>query len=326
MAKRAVITGISGQDGSYLAELLLEQGYEVTGVIRRLSHPNLERIEHLINRIKLRPADLLDQLSLIRLIDEAQPDEVYNLAAMSFVPASWDQPMLTGEFNAQGVTRVLEAVRHVNDKIRFYQASSSEMFGKVREVPQTELTPFYPRSPYGVSKVFGHYITVNYRESYNLFACSGILFNHESPRRGLEFVTRKVTDGVARIKLGLQHKLQLGNLEAHRDWGYAGDYVRAMWLMLQQPTPDDYVVATGLSHSVKDLTRVAFSHVGLDWQEHVEVDPKLLRPAEVEHLIGSPAKARTMLGWEPSVTFEELIGMMVDADLARWTAKTGKKV
>jgi GDPmannose 4,6-dehydratase len=325
MAKRAVITGISGQDGSYLAELLLEQGYEVTGVIRRLSHPNLERIEHLIDRIKLRPADLLDQLSLIRLIDEAQPDEVYNLAAMSFVPASWDQPMLTGEFNAQGVTRVLEAVRHVNDKIRFYQASSSEMFGKVREVPQTELTPFYPRSPYGVSKVFGHYITVNYRESYNLFACSGILFNHESPRRGLEFVTRKVTDGVARIKLGLQDKLHLGNLEAHRDWGFSGDYVRAMWLMLQQPTPDDYVVATGLSHSVKDLARVAFSHVGLDWQEYVEVDPKLLRPAEVEHLIGSPAKARTILGWEPSVTFEGLIGMMVEADLARWSAKAGKR-
>jgi GDPmannose 4,6-dehydratase len=325
MAKRAVITGISGQDGSYLAELLLEKGYEVTGVIRRLSHPNLERIEHLIDRIKLRPADLLDQLSLIRLIDEAQPDEVYNLAAMSFVPASWDQPMLTGEFNAQGVTRVLEAVRHVNDKIRFYQASSSEMFGKVREVPQTELTPFYPRSPYGVSKVFGHYITVNYRESYNLFACSGILFNHESPRRGLEFVTRKVTDGVARIKLGLQDTLHLGNLEAHRDWGFSGDYVRAMWLMLQQPTPDDYVVATGLSHSVKDLARVAFSHVGLDWQEYVRVDPKLLRPAEVEHLIGSPAKARTMLGWEPSVTFEGLIGMMVDADLARWSVKAGKR-
>jgi len=325
MAKRAVITGISGQDGSYLAELLLDKGYEVTGVIRRLSHPNLDRIEHLIDRIKLRPADLLDQLSLIRLIDEAQPDEVYNLAAMSFVPASWDQPMLTGEFNAQGVTRVLEAVRHVNTKIRFYQASSSEMFGKVREVPQTELTPFYPRSPYGVSKVFGHYITVNYRESYNLFACSGILFNHESPRRGLEFVTRKVTDGVARIKLGLQDKLHLGNLEAHRDWGFSGDYVRAMWLMLQQSTPDDYVVATGLSHSVKDLARVAFSHVGLDWQDYVEVDAKLLRPAEVEHLIGSPAKARAMLGWEPSVTFEGLIGMMVDADLARWKTKAGKR-
>ncbi len=317
MAKRAIITGITGQDGSYLAELLLDKGYEVTGVIRRLSQPNFDRIQHLLDRITLRPADLLDEMSLTRAIEDVQPDEFYNLAAMSFVPASWDQPLLTGEFNAQGVTRILEAIRRVNPKIRFYQASSSEMFGKVREVPQTELTPFYPRSPYGVSKVFGHYITVNYRESYNLFACSGILFNHESPRRGFEFVTRKVTDGVAKIKLGLEQKLRLGNLEAHRDWGFAGDYVRAMWLMLQQATPDDYVVATGTAHSVKDLVRVAFSHVDLDWQAFVEIDPNLLRPAEVDHLIGSPSKARKILGWEPSVTFEGLIGMMVESDIER---------
>lgn len=321
MSKRAVITGITGQDGSYLAELLLEKGYEVTGVIRRLSQPNFERIEHLLDKVTLRPADLLDEMSLTRLIEDVEPDEFYNLAAMSFVPASWDQPLLTGEFNAQGVTRVLEAIRRVNPKIKFYQASSSEMFGKVREVPQTELTPFYPRSPYGVSKVFGHYITVNYRESYSLFACNGILFNHESPRRGFEFVTRKVTHAVARIKLGLQDKLFLGNLEAHRDWGFAGDYVRAMWLMLQQATPDDYVVATGTAHSVKDLVRVAFSHVGLDWQQFVQIDPNLLRPAEVDHLIGSAAKARNILGWEPSVTFEGLVGMMVDADLQRLSAK-----
>jgi len=317
MAKRAIITGITGQDGSYLAELLLEHGYEVTGIIRRLSYQNFGRIEHLLDRVKLRPADLLDQLSLVRAIEDVQPDEFYNLAAMSFVPASWDQPFLTGEFNAQGVTRVLEAIRMVNSKIKLYQASSSEMFGKVREVPQTEMTPFYPRSPYGVSKVFGHYITVNYRESYGLFACSGILFNHESPRRGLEFVTRKVTDGVARIKLGLADKLYLGNLEAHRDWGFAGDYVRAMWLMLQQPTPDDYVVATGVSHSVKDLVQVAFAHAGLEWKKHVEVDPNLLRPAEVDHLIGSSDKARKMLGWQPTIDFNGLIGMMVDADLKR---------
>jgi GDPmannose 4,6-dehydratase len=321
MSKRAVITGITGQDGSYLAELLLEKGYEVTGVIRRLSQPNFERIEHLLDRVTLRPADLLDEMSLTRVIEDVEPDEFYNLAAMSFVPASWDQPLLTGEFNAQGVTRVLEAIRRVNPKIKFYQASSSEMFGKVREVPQTELTPFYPRSPYGVSKVFGHYITVNYRESYSLFACNGILFNHESPRRGFEFVTRKVTHAVARIKLGLQDKLFLGNLEAHRDWGFAGDYVRAMWLMLQQATPDDYVVATGTAHSVKDLVRVAFSHVGLDWQEFVQIDANLLRPAEVDHLIGSAAKARNILGWEPSVTFEGLVGMMVDSDLQRLSAK-----
>src|SRR6476619_1234859 len=269
MSKRAIITGITGQDGSYLAELLLEQGYEVFGAVRRSSAPNYWRIEHLLDRIQLRPADLLDQLSLIRVLSDVEPDEVYNLAAMSFVPASWDQPMLTGEFNAQGVTRLLEAVRQVNPRIRLYQASSSEMFGKVREVPQTELTPFYPRSPYGVSKVFGHYITVNYRESYGLFAVSGMLFNHESPRRGLEFVTRKVTDAVARIKLGLQEKLALGNLDAQRDWGFAGDYVRAMWLMLQTDHPDDYVVATGQTHSVRELVEVAFAHVGLDWQEYV---------------------------------------------------------
>src|SRR5476649_143731 len=277
MSKRAIVTGITGQDGSYLAELLLAKGYEVVGMMRRSSAPNLWRIEHLLDRITLKPADLLDQLSLLRLIDEVRPHEFYNLAAMSFVPASWDQPMLTGEFNAQGVTRVLDAVRRVDPSIKFYQASSSEMFGKVREMPQTELTPFYPRSPYGVSKVFAHYITVNYRESYNLFAVSGILFNHESPRRGLEFVTRKVTDGVARIKLGLTDHLALGNLDAHRDWGYAGDYVKAMWLMLQQDRPDDYVIATRIAHSVKDLVEVAFGHVGLDWRKYVKLDQSLIR-------------------------------------------------
>src|SRR6476661_5302088 len=269
MAKRALITGISGQDGSYLAELLLEKGYEVTGLVRRSSAPNLWRIEHLLDRIELRPGDLLDQLSLVKALAEVKPHELYNLAAMSFVPASWDQPMLTGEFNAQGVTRLLEAVRQVDPGIRLYQASSSEMYGKVREVPQTELTPFYPRSPYGVSKVFAHYITVNYRESYGMFACSGILFNHESPRRGLEFVTRKVSDGVARIKLGAADALSLGNLDAQRDWGFAGDYVRAMWLMLQQDQADDYVIATGESHSVRELVETAFAHVGLDWQKYV---------------------------------------------------------
>jgi GDPmannose 4,6-dehydratase len=317
MSKRAIITGITGQDGSYLAEWLLEKGYEVTGVIRRASSPNLWRIEHLLDKLTLRPADLLDQLSLVRVIDDVRPTELYNLAAMSFVPASWDQPMLTGEFNSQGVTRVLEAIRQVDPKVRLYQASSSEMFGKVREVPQTELTPFYPRSPYGVSKVFGHYITVNYRESYGLFACSGILFNHESPRRGLEFVTRKVTDGVARIKLGLADSLKLGNLDACRDWGFAGDYVRAMWMMLQQDQPDDYVVATGIAHSVRDLVDVAFSRVGLDWQRYVRVDPAFMRPAEVDHLIGDPTKARTVLGWHANVDFKTLIEMMVDADLER---------
>jgi GDPmannose 4,6-dehydratase len=317
MPNRALITGITGQDGSYLAELLLEKGYEVVGVVRRSSAPNLWRVQHLLDRIQLRPADLLDQLSIIRLLDAVQPTELYNLAAMSFVPASWDQPMLTGEFNAQGVTRVLEAIRHVNPRIRLYQASSSEMYGKVREVPQTELTPFYPRSPYGVSKVFGHYITVNYRESYGLFACSGILFNHESPRRGLEFVTRKVTDGVARIKLGLADSLSLGNLDAQRDWGFAGDYVRAMWLMLQQAQPDDYVIATGVSHSVRNLVETAFGHAGLDWQKYVRLDPAFIRPAEVDHLVGDSSKARATLGWEPAVDFTGLVKMMVDADIAR---------
>jgi GDPmannose 4,6-dehydratase len=326
MPKRAIITGITGQDGSYLAELLLEHGYHVVGITRRLSSSNYWRIEHLLDRIELRPADLLDQLSLIRAIGDVRPHEFYNLAAMSFVPASWDQPFLTGEFNSQGVTRVLEAIRHVDPSIRLYQASSSEMYGKVREVPQTEMTPFYPRSPYGVSKVFGHYITVNYRESYGLFACSGILFNHESPRRGLEFVTRKVTDGVARIKLGLTDTLALGNLDAKRDWGFAGDYVRAMWLMLQQPEADDYVIATGVSHSVQELVETAFGHVGLEWQKHVKLDPRFLRPAEVDHLIGNCSKARRVLGWEPSVDFKSLVTMMVDADLARLARATPNTV
>jgi len=317
MGRRALVTGITGQDGSYLAELLLEKGYDVTGMVRRSSAPNLWRIEHILDRIQLRPADLLDQLSLIKLIDDVRPHELYNLAAMSFVPASWDQPMLTGEYNSQGVTRVLEAVRQVDPGIRFYQASSSEMFGKVREVPQTELTPFYPRSPYGVSKVFAHYITVNYRESYDLFAVSGILFNHESPRRGLEFVTRKVTDGVARIKLGMADALSLGNLEARRDWGFAGDYVRAMWLMLQEAQPDDYVVSTGESHSVRDLVQVAFDHVGLEWNAYVRQDPNMLRPAAVDHLVGDSSKARQKLGWKPDVDFQTLVRMMVDADIRR---------
>jgi GDPmannose 4,6-dehydratase len=322
VSKRALITGITGQDGSYLSELLLDNGYEVFGIVRRASAPNLWRIQHLLDRIRLLPADLLDQLSLIRALAEVRPAEVYNLAAMSFVPASWDQPMLTGEFNAQGVTRVLEAIRHVDPSIRVYQASSSEMYGKVREVPQTELTPFYPRSPYGVSKVYGHYITVNYRESYGLFACSGILFNHESPRRGLEFVTRKVTDGVARIRLGLADSLSLGNLDAQRDWGFAGDYIRAMWLMLQQEEPADYVIATGESHSVKELVQVAFGHAGLDWQKHVTLDPALIRPAEVDRLIGDASKARRELGWAPTVDFRGLVQMMVDADLERLRDRT----
>src|SRR5207248_6180715 len=317
MVKRAVIIGIIGQDGLYLAELLLEKGYEVFGMVRRSSAPNLWRIEHLIDRLTLKPADLLDQLSLLRLVDEVRPHEFYNLAAMSFVPASWDQPMLTGEFNSQGVTRILDVIRRVDPGIRFYQASSSEMFGKVRQIPQNELTPFYPRSPYGVSKVFAHYITVNYRESYNLFAVSGMLFNHESPRRGLEFVTRKVAHGVARIKLGLTDTLSIGNLDAHRDWGFAGDYVRAMWLMLQRDRPDDYVIATGVSHSVRDLVEIAFAHAGLNWEDHVRVDPALLRPAEVDHLLGDPAKARADLGWTPTVHFKQLVEMMVDADLQR---------
>jgi len=317
MSKRAIITGITGQDGSYLAELLLSKGYEVVGTVRRASAPNFWRVQHILDRITIRPADLLDQLSILRLVDDVRPHEFYNLAAMSFVPASWDQPMLTGEFNAQGVTRVLEAIRQVDPSIRLYQASSSEMFGKVRQVPQNEETPFYPRSPYGVSKVFAHYITVNYRESYDMFAVSGMLFNHESPRRGLEFVTRKVTDGVARIKLGLTDTLSLGNLDAHRDWGFAGDYVKAMWLMLQQPRPDDYVIATGISKSVRDLVEVAFAHAGLDWNTHVKLDPKLIRPAEVEHLIGDASKAKAQLGWSPSVDFKGLVTMMVDADLER---------
>ncbi len=319
MSKRAIITGITGQDGSYLAELLLGKGYEVFGVVRRLSAPNVWRIEHLLGKITLLQADLLDQLSLIKAVDAVRPHEFYNLAAMSFVPASWDQPMLTGEFNSQGVTRCLEAIRQVDTRIRFYQASSSEMFGKVRQVPQSEDTPFYPRSPYGVSKVFGHYITVNYRESYGLYACSGILFNHESPRRGLEFVTRKVTDGVARIKLGLTDTLSLGNLNAKRDWGFAGDYVRAMWTMLQQDAPDDYVVAMGVTHSVQDLVELAFGHVGLDWRAHVRQDPAFLRPAEVDLLIGDASKARRVLQWAPEIDFTGLIAMMVDADIERLT-------
>lgn len=322
MSKRALITGITGQDGSYLAELLLERGYGVYGLTRRLSADNYWRIEHIRDRITLIPGDLLDQLSLIRVLERVKPHELYNLAAMSFVPASWDQPMLTGEFNSQGVTRVLEAVRVVDSSIKIYQASSSEMFGKVRETPQRETTPFYPRSPYGVSKTFAHYITVNYRESYNLFAVSGILFNHESPRRGLEFVTRKVAYGVARIALGLATHLSLGNMDAHRDWGFAGDYVRAMWLMLQQSSPDDYVVATGQSHSVRELVEIAFGHAHLDWEKHVRLDPTLLRPAEVDHLIGDPSKARDTLGWIPSVDFRGLVTMMVEADLARLSKTT----
>ena len=322
MAKRAIITGITGQDGSYLAELLLSKGYEVVGTVRRSSAPNYWRIQHLLDRITIKPADLLDQLSIIRLVDEVRPAELYNLAAMSFVPASWDQPMLTGEFNAQGVTRLLEAIRHVDTSIKVYQASSSEMFGKVREVPQKETTPFHPRSPYGVSKVFGHYITVNYRESYGLFACSGILFNHESPRRGLEFVTRKVTDAVARIKLGLTDSLSLGNLDAQRDWGFAGDYVRAMWMMLQQDRADDYVIATGVSHSVQELVETAFGHAGLDWHAHVKLDPKFLRPAEVDHLIGDASNVKKELGWVPTVDFKGLVTMMVDADVERLKGST----
>jgi len=316
--KRALITGVTGQDGSYLSELLLTQGYEVHGVVRRSSTENFERISDLSGKIHLHQADLLDQLSIIDVIKATQPDEVYNLAAMSFVPTSWKQPVLTGEFTGIGVTRVLEAVKLLGrDKIKFYQASSSEMFGKVLEVPQTETTPFYPRSPYGVAKVYGHWITVNYRESYNMFCCSGILFNHESPRRGREFVTRKVTDGVARIKLGMAKTLKLGNLDAKRDWGFAGDYVRAMWLMLQQDKPDDYVVATGETHTVQRLVELAFGAVGLDWNKYVEIDPSLVRPAEVDLLIGDPTKAKTKLGWKPEVGFEQLVEMMVKSDLAR---------
>jgi GDPmannose 4,6-dehydratase len=317
MTRRALITGITGQDGSYLAELLLAKGYEVHGIVRRSSTETFDRIAHIKHRIHLHQADLLDQLSLIDALHASKPQEVYNLGSQSFVPTSWYQPVLTGEFTALGVTRVLEAIRLVDKSIRFYQASSSEMFGKVQEVPQTEKTPFYPRSPYGVAKVYGHFITVNYRESYGLFACSGILFNHESPRRGKEFVTRKVTDAVARIQLGLQKELRLGNLEAKRDWGYAGDYVEAMWMMLNHKAPDDYVVAMGRQHSVRELCEIAFRHAGLDWKKHVVVDPALFRPAEVEHLLGDASKARRKLGWKPRVSFEAMIRMMVDADLAR---------
>jgi GDPmannose 4,6-dehydratase len=313
---RALITGITGQDGSYLAEFLLEKGYEVFGLIRRSSVVTDQRIRHLLGRVELLDGDLLDQLSLIKAVQQARPDELYNLAAQSFVPTSWAQAVLTGEFTALGVTKVLEAVRLADWPIRFYQASSSEMFGKVQEVPQTERTPFYPRSPYGVAKVYGHWITVNYRESYDLFACSGILFNHESPRRGLEFAPRKIARGVARIKLGKQSELRLGNLDARRDWGYARDYVRAMWLMLQQEAPDDYVIATGETHTVAECVQVAFRHVGIeDWQRYVVVDPALLRPAEVDLLIGNPAKARERLGWRPEVSFEGLMKLMVEADL-----------
>ena len=320
--RRALITGITGQDGSYLAELLLEKGYTVFGMVRRASMDNCERLEHIRHRLELRQADLLDQLSLIRLLEESRPHEVYNLAAQSFVPTSWSQPVLTAEFTGLGVTRVLEAVRLVDQGIRLYQASSSEMFGMVRETPQNEHTPFHPRSPYGVAKVYGHAITVNYRESYGLFACAGILFNHESPRRGLEFVTRKVSDGVARIKCGLAREVRLGNLDARRDWGFAGDYVHAMWLMLQQELPDDYVVATGESHSVKELVELAFSYAELDWHEYVVVEPTLKRPAEVDRLLGDATKARQKLGWSPKVRFPELVQMMVDADLARCRALT----
>jgi GDPmannose 4,6-dehydratase len=315
MTKTALITGVTGQDGSYLAEFLLEQGYRVVGMVRRSSTVNFGRIEHIQDRITLVHGDLLDQTSLNDLMGEYKPDEVYNLAAQSFVPVSWKQPVLTGEFTALGVTRMLEAMRMVVPEARFYQASSSEMFGKVREVPQSEKTPFHPRSPYGVAKVYGHWITVNYRESYDLFACSGILFNHESPRRGLEFVTRKVSYGVAQIKLGLADELRLGNLESRRDWGYAGDYVKAMWLMLQQDRPDDYVVGTGETHSVRELCQVAFDRVGLDWQKYVVSDPAFYRPAEVDLLVSDPAKARATLGWEPDITFAELVQTMVDADL-----------
>lgn len=311
----AIITGVTGQDGSYLADFLLEKGYEVIGMVRRSSTVTFGRIEHIQNDIDIIQGDLHDQSSLVSLIEEYTPDEVYNLAAQSFVPTSWKQPVLTGEVTALGVTRILEAIRLVKPDTRFYQASSSEMFGKVREVPQTESTPFYPRSPYGVAKVYGHWITVNYRESYDLFACSGILFNHESPRRGLEFVTRKITHGVARIKLGLSDELRIGNLEARRDWGYARDYVEAMWLMLQQETPDDYVVCTGNTHSVREFCEAAFGHVGLNYLDYVVQDPRFYRPAEVDLLVGNPRKARQVLSWEPRVSFEDLVSMMVDADL-----------
>ena len=316
MNKTALITGITGQDGSYLAEFLLSKGYLVFGMVRRSSTTPFYRIQHILDDITLVPGDLLDQVSILNIITDCQPDEVYNLGAQSFVPTSWAQPVLTAEFTALGVTRMLDAIRMVKPDIRFYQASSSEMFGKVREVPQTEATPFYPRSPYGVAKVYGHWITVNYRESYDLFACSGILFNHESPRRGLEFVTRKVTHAAARIKLGLADSLPMGNLDSRRDWGFAGDYVKAMWMMLQQDEPGDYVVATGTQHSVRELLECAFGHVGLNYEDYVTIDPKFLRPAEVDQLVGDASKAHTQLGWQPEVSFEQLIHMMVDHDLA----------
>ena len=319
--KTALITGITGQDGSYLAEFLLTKGYKVYGMVRRASVDKYERIAHIMDKIELVQGDLLDQSSLTSVIKEANPEEVYNLAAQSFVPTSWAQPVLTSEFTAIGVTRLLEAIRNVNPKIRLYQASSSEMYGQVRETPQTELTPFYPRSPYGVAKTYGHYITVNYRESYDLFAASGILFNHESPRRGLEFVTRKVTDGVARIKHGLSSELRMGNLDAKRDWGFAGDYVKAMWLMLQQKTADDFVIATGTMHTVKELIEVAFAHADLDWQKFVKIDEKFMRPAEVDLLVGDSSKAQKILGWKPEVSFKEMIHMMVDSDLKRYSGK-----
>ncbi len=315
--KTALITGITGQDGSYLAEFLLERGYRVIGMTRRSSTDVHERIEHIVDRIEIVSGDLLDQSSITTIVAETRPDEIYNLAAQSFVPTSWTQPVLTGEFTALGVTRVLEAIRAVDTKIRFYQASSSEMFGKVREVPQNEHTPFYPRSPYGVAKVYGHYITVNYRESYDMFAVSGICYNHEGPRRGKEFVTRKISDGVARIKLGIAKELRLGNLDAKRDWGFAGDYVRAMWMMLQQTKPEDFVIATGRAHSVKEFVQLAFACVGLDWEKYVVVDPRFYRPAEVDSLLGDPTRAKRVLRWEPEVSFEELAEMMVRADLDR---------
>jgi len=317
MTRRALITGVTGQDGAYLTQFLLDKGYEVHGMVRRSSTENFDRINHLRDRIQLHQADLLDQLSLVRLLEITQPHEVYNLAAMSFVPTSFEQPLLTGEFTGLGVTRVLEAVRLIDPSIRFYQASSSEMFGSVREEPQTELTPFWPRSPYGVAKVYGHWITVNYRESFQIFASNGILINHESPLRGKEFVTRKITDAVARIKFGVQDKLKLGNLDAQRDWGFAGDYVRAMWLMLQQDEPDDYVISTGEKHSVREFAELAFNRVGLDWEKYVEIDPRFYRPADVHTLCGDCSKAQKELGWEPEVSFEQLVHMMIDADLQR---------
>jgi GDPmannose 4,6-dehydratase len=325
MAKKALITGITGQDGSYLAEFLLSKGYQVFGMVRRSSTEKFERIDHLRHKITILQGDLLDQFSLVSVLEKSEPDEVYNLAAQSFVPTSWSQPILTAEFTGVGVTRLLEAIRSVNPKIRFYQACSSEMFGKVREIPQKETTPFYPRSPYGVAKVYGHFITINYRESYNLFACSGILFNHESPRRGLEFVTRKITDGVARIKLGLASELRLGNLDAKRDWGYAGDYVRAMWLMLQQDEPHDVVISTGEAHSVRELCEIAFERVGLNWEDHVVVAEEFFRPAEVDFLVGDSSFAAEQLGWKPEVTFKELIEMMVDSDLTAHKKRLERK-